>query len=166
MCSAALHTEDKDISIIGRMIAYITKTVHSRRTSLFGTWVNAGLHTIVQHKTKTNGFQHIERGKVRKTHVRPVERLMPARTVVMRMASKPRCTSFPSISGLCTDGRLSYVMGGRDVENARDQETKVRLAHVIDTHPSATCLRVRVRRNNNQPVACYYLYEKNDPLAW
>ncbi len=45
-------------------------------------------------------------GKGEGTHVRPVERLMPARTALMRMASKPRCMSFPSIFGLhTTDGR-------------------------------------------------------------
>ncbi len=42
--------------------------------------------------------QGTARNRERRTHVRPVERLMPARNALRSMASMPRCTSFPNIS--------------------------------------------------------------------
>jgi hypothetical protein len=58
-----------------------------------------------RHKTRQMGFSSMRASRLAKapgkgeTHVRPVERLTPARRALMRMASKPICTSFPSISG-------------------------------------------------------------------
>lgn len=113
-CSASLttHKATPIISINDGGIFLKDCVAHSRRMSLLGTCDNAGLHaeTLQLHETSkakaTWGYsvqcEQIAFGNGHawdETHVRPVERLTPARRALMRMASKPRCTSFPSISG-------------------------------------------------------------------
>ena len=84
---------------------------YARLTSLFGTSESLGLHGGV-HARRVSPHRLNERDtKWCYAYVRPVDRFTPARKALIRRASKPRWTSFPSIVKVYV---LGYVCTERD----------------------------------------------------